>query len=64
VEFGGSALAPLLAGIIADKSSLGYAILLICTVSWVACFAFFIFAGRYIPKDIEDLKNTLKARAA
>lgn len=64
VEFGGSALAPLLAGIIADKSSLGYAILLICTVAWVACFAFFIFAGRYIPKDIEDLKNTLKARAA
>ena len=64
VEFGGSALAPLLAGIIADRSSLGYAILLICTVSWVACFAFFIFAGRYIPKDIEDLKNTLKARAA
>ncbi len=64
VEFGGSALAPLLAGIIADKSSLGYAILLICTVSWVACFAFFIFAGRYIPKDIEDLKKTLKARAA
>ena len=64
VEFGGSALAPLLAGIIADRSSLGYAILLICTVAWVACFAFFIFAGRYIPKDIEDLKNTLKARAA
>ncbi len=64
VEFGGSALAPLLAGIIADRSSLGYAILLICTVSWVACFAFFIFAGRYIPKDIEDLKNKLKARAA
>lgn len=64
VEFGGSALAPLLAGIIADRSSLGYAILLICTLSWVACFAFFIFAGRYIPKDIEDLKNKLKARAA
>jgi 4-hydroxybenzoate polyprenyltransferase len=38
--------------------------LLICTVAWAACFAFFIFAGRYIPKDIEDLKNTLKARAA
>jgi MFS family permease len=64
VEFGGSALAPLLAGIIADRSSLSYAILLICTVAWAACFAFFIFAGRYIPKDIEDLKNTLKARAA
>lgn len=64
VEFGGSAAAPLLAGIIADRSSLGYAILLICTVSWAICFAFFIFAGRYIPKDIADLKKKLAARAA
>ena len=64
VEFGGSAAAPLLAGFIADRSSLGYAILLICTVSWALCFAFFIFAGRYIPKDIADLKRKLAARAA
>lgn len=64
VEFGGSAAAPLLAGVIADRSSLGYAILLICTVSWAICFAFFIFAGRYIPKDIADLKKKLAARAA
>ena len=63
VEFGGSAAAPLLAGIIADRSSLGYAILLICTVSWAICFAFFIFAGRYIPKDIADLKEKLLSRA-
>ena len=63
VEFGGSALAPLMAGIIADKSSLGNAILLICTVSWVICFAFFVFAGRFIPKDIEDLREKLKTRA-
>jgi MFS family permease len=64
VEFGGSAAAPLLAGIIADRSSLGHAILLICTVAWAACFGFFIFAGRFIPKDIADLKEKLKARAA
>lgn len=63
VEFGGSALAPLMAGIIADRSSLGSAILWICTVSWVLCFAFFVFAGRYIPKDINDLKEKLAARA-
>ncbi|HEY9055429.1 MAG TPA: MFS transporter [Rectinemataceae bacterium] len=63
VEFGGSAAAPLLAGYIADKSSLGQAILLICTVSWVACFAFFLFVGRFIPKDIADLKEKLRARA-
>jgi MFS family permease len=63
VEAAGSALAPLLAGIIADRSTLGSAILLICTVSWAACFAFFIFAGKFIPKDIADLKEKLKARA-
>lgn len=64
IESAGSALAPLLAGIIADRSSLGGAILLICTVSWALCFAFFIFAGRFIPKDIEDLREKLRARAA
>ena len=63
VEFGGSAAAPLLAGIIADRSSLGHAILLICTVAWAICFAFFIFAGRFIPKDIADLKEKLAVRA-
>jgi Major Facilitator Superfamily. len=64
IEAAGSALAPLMAGIIADKSTLGNAILLICTVAWAACFAFFIFAGRFIPKDIADLKEKLAARAA
>ena len=64
VETIGSALAPLLAGIIADRSSLGNAILVICTGAWVLCFAFFIFAARYIPKDIEDLRKKLAARAA
>jgi fucose permease len=64
IEAAGSALAPLMAGIIADRSTLGNAILIICTGAWVACFAFFIFAVRFIPKDIADLKEKLKARAA
>jgi len=64
VEAIGSALAPLLAGIIADRSTLGNAILVICTGAWVLCFAFFIFAARYIPKDIDDLRKKLAARAA
>jgi len=63
VELAGSAMAPLMAGIIADRSSLGGAILIICTVSWIICFGFFIFAGRFIPKDISDLKEKLAARA-
>lgn len=58
VETAGSALAPLMAGIIADKSTLGNAILLICVGAWAICFAlFFIFAGRFIPKDIADLRE-------
>jgi MFS family permease len=64
IEAAGSALAPLMAGIIADRSTLGNAILIICTGAWAVCFAFFIFAGRFIPKDIADLKEKLKARAA
>jgi len=64
IETVGSALAPLMAGIIADRSTLGNAILIICTVAWALCFAFFIFAVRFIPKDIADLKEKLKARAA
>jgi MFS family permease len=64
VESAGSALAPLIAGIIADRSSLGNSILLICTVCWALCFVFFIFAAKFIPKDIAELKAKLSARAA
>jgi MFS family permease len=64
VETAGSALAPLMAGIIADRSTLGNAILWICVGAWAICFAFFIFAGRFIPKDIADLREKLRERAA
>lgn len=45
VETAGSALAPLMTGIIADRSTLGNAILWICVGAWAICFAFFIFTG-------------------
>jgi MFS family permease len=64
IESAGSAAAPLLAGIIADKTSLGNSILWICTIAWGICFCFFIFAGKFIPKDIEDLQKELRDRAA
>jgi MFS family permease len=64
IESAGSAAAPLIAGIIADKTSLGNSILLICTVAWALCFLFFIFVGIYMPKDIENLKAKLRDRAA
>jgi len=64
IETAGSAAAPLLAGILADRTSVENAIVVICVGAWALCFAFFVFAGRYIPKDIEDLKAKLKGRAA
>ncbi|MDA8410986.1 MAG: MFS transporter [Treponema sp.] len=63
IENAGSALAPLIAGIIADRSSLGTSILAICTVAWAICFIFFIFVAKFIPKDIAALKAKLGERA-
>lgn len=64
VETIGSAAAPLLAGILADKTSVETSILVICSGAWALCFAFFVFAGRYMPADIEALRSKLKDRAA
>ena len=64
IESAGSAAAPLLAGIIADRTSLETSILLICTGAWALCFAFFVFVARFMPRDIEALKATLRERAA
>lgn len=64
IETIGSATAPLLAGIIADRSSLESSILVICTGAWALCFIFFVFVGKFMPKDIERLKATLRERAA
>ena len=63
IESAGSAAAPLIAGILADKTSLGNSILWICTVTWALCFFFFIFVGKYMPKDIENLRAKLRDRA-
>jgi MFS family permease len=64
IESAGSAAAPLIAGIIADKAGLESSILIICLSTWALCFVFFIFVGRFIPKDIEALKAKLRDRAA
>ncbi len=64
IETVGSAAAPLLAGILADSLGLESSILIICIGAWAMCFAFFAFAGRFIPKDIDDLKRKLRDRAA
>lgn len=59
----GSAVAPVLAGALADVSSLHMAILVICTSTWVACALLFGTAAKVIPGDVERLRSAMRARA-
>ncbi|MCU0502943.1 MAG: hypothetical protein MUC51_14485, partial [Anaerolineae bacterium] len=63
IESAGAALAPLIAGIIADRSSLQDAILLICVSTWILCAIFFVFAARGVPGDIAVLREQMRERA-
>jgi MFS family permease len=63
VEQGGSALAPTLAGIIAQNSTMKDAILIICVGAWILCFIFFIGAIYLLPKDIHALRQQMRERA-
>jgi len=63
IESAGAALAPLLAGLIAVRSSLHNAILLICVSAWVVCSVLFAFAAYLVPRDIEALRRALRERA-
>jgi len=64
IETIGSASAPLIAGIIADKFSVGTAILSICLITWALCFIFIMIAIFLIPKDINAMHLQLQQRAA
>lgn len=64
IESAGAALAPLIAGRIADQYSLGTAILGICVMAWVICAILFFTVGKYIPEDIRTLRQQLAERAA
>ncbi len=64
IESIGSAAAPLLAGIIADKTSVGNAILVISLSSWALCFLFISGAIILIPRDIKTMHQQLADRAA
>jgi MFS family permease len=63
IEYGGSALAPLLAGIIARGSSLHQAILIICVSAWLLGAFFLAFTAYFVPEDIDTLRNQLSDRA-
>jgi len=63
IEGAGAALAPLLAGLIAMRSSLKAAILIICVSTWILCAAFFAVATYLVPRDISQLRGQLRQRA-
>jgi len=64
IEFIGSASAPLIAGIVADKFSVGTAILSISLITWALCFILILIAIVLIPKDINAMHQQLEDRAA
>jgi len=64
VESAGATLAPLMAGLIAVRSSLGNAIILICVSTWVLCSIFLAVAAYLVPHDIETLRGQMRERAA
>lgn len=62
IEQGGSALAPLLAGMIAVRSSLQTAILAICIGTWTLCGLILAATTIAVPHDIAALRETLQER--
>jgi MFS family permease len=60
----GSSIAPALAGLIAVRSSLGNAILLISVGAWALCFVFMIVASFFMPHDVGVLRGQMRERAA
>ena len=63
IESAGAAMAPLLAGFIADRTSLGTAILGINTTAWLICGVIYIAVIFLVPKDINTLRHEMQARA-
>jgi MFS transporter, Spinster family, sphingosine-1-phosphate transporter len=63
IESIGAATAPLIAGIIADQSSLKNAILIISVSTWLLCALFFAIAIRYVPADVASLRKQMQERA-
>jgi MFS family permease len=63
VEEGGAAVAPFLAGWMADQSSLHNAIVTICVSAWLIGSVFLALAARAIPHDIETLRSQMRDRA-
>ncbi len=64
IENAGAASAPVLAGMMADASSMHNAILTISLVAWALCFLFYIGTMFFIDADIASLRAQMAKRAA
>ena len=63
VENSGAALAPILAGLIADAYSTQTAIMTVCISAWVLCFFLYLGALFFVDGDIKTLRASLSERA-
>ncbi len=63
IESSGAALAPGIAGLIADATSLKSAFLIICVSTWILCGGFFALVSWLAPKDIRILRSQMAERA-
>jgi MFS family permease len=63
IESSGAALAPGIAGLIADQSSLKTSFLLICVSAWILCGLFFALVAYFVPRDVATLREQLRQRA-
>jgi len=59
----GSALSPLVVGMMAEEHNLGYAITTISVSTWILCGIFFTILAIIIPKDIDRLRQQMRERA-
>ena len=64
IESAGAATAPFLAGLIAVRSSLHDAILIVCGSTWVLCAVFLVVVAYLVPHDIATLRQAMRQRAA
>ncbi|MFN2282747.1 MAG: MFS transporter, partial [Anaerolineales bacterium] len=63
IENSGAAIAPALAGYLATKTSLGFAILIISVTARIIAAFFMGWAALSIPADIQNLRDQMQARA-
>jgi MFS transporter, Spinster family, sphingosine-1-phosphate transporter len=63
IENGGAAMAPWIAGVLAESTSMHYAILVICVTAWILGSIFLGFTALLVPRNIRVLRSQMAERA-